>query len=266
MIIKKVLLDDNDENVYLHAIIADKTLEYTRSAILIIPGGGYGRVCSDREGFPVANAFMPYGYNAFVLNYSTLSASKKTFPSQLIEASIAIKHIKDNAQEYGIDPDRVFVVGFSAGGHLAGSLGTMWDKKEIYDAIDMPFGYNKPKGVMLIYPVIYDHLGSFINLLGVENPSKDQLDKVRIDNNVKENSSPAFIVHGEADDLVPVQNSLSLAYAYADKKIPFELHVYPNAVHGMALANKITWNGLDVLLDPAFAKWVENAAAWAEGI
>ena len=123
MIFKKIQLDKDDENIYLEAYIADKTEGFTRNAILVIPGGGYGSVCSDREGEPIAMAFMPYGYNAFVLHYSVASVNKRTFPSQLIEASKAMKHIKDNAKEYNIDPERVFVTGFSAGGHLAATLG-----------------------------------------------------------------------------------------------------------------------------------------------
>ena len=136
MIYERILMDKNDENAYLDCYVADKKENYTRKAILIIPGGGYGMV-SDREGEPIAMAFMPYGYNAFVLNYS---CKKFPFPTHLIQASKAMKHIKDNAEEYGIDAENVFVVGFSAGGHLAGSLATMWNNEEIYKEIDMPFG------------------------------------------------------------------------------------------------------------------------------
>ena len=143
MIYKKIILD---ESSYLEAYIADKTEQFTRKAILVIPGGGYAGVCSEREGEPIALAFMPYGYNAFVLHYSV--GRTKKFPAQLIEASLAMKHIKDNAEEYGIDKDEVYAVGFSAGGHLCATLGVMWNKKEIYDVADMEYGYNKPKGVM----------------------------------------------------------------------------------------------------------------------
>ena len=152
MLNKRVYLEGNNEDAYLDIYMADPIGEFTRKAILVIPGGGYGTVCSDREGEPIALAFLSHGYNAFVLHYSV--GSKKTFPTQLIEASLAMKHIKDNAEFYNVDPDKIFVTGFSAGGHLAGSLGIMWDKKEIYDVIDMPFGYNKPAGMMLVYPVV----------------------------------------------------------------------------------------------------------------
>ena len=101
MIYKKIILDEFDENVFLEAYIAESVGDFVRNAILIIPGGGYSTVCSDREGEPIAMAFMPYGYNAFVLHYS---AGKKAFPAHLIQASMAIKYIRDNAKAYNINP------------------------------------------------------------------------------------------------------------------------------------------------------------------
>ena len=136
MICKRVNFEGEGKNVYLDVYVANPLENAKRKAILVIPGGGYNFV-SDREGEVVAQAFMPYGYNAFVLNYSVASESEDLFPRQLIQASKAMKYIKDNADEFDIDPDKVFVVGFSAGGHLTGSLATMWDLKEIYDEIDI---------------------------------------------------------------------------------------------------------------------------------
>ena len=264
MIYKKVQLD---ESSFLEVYVADATKEFTRKAILVIPGGGYSFVCSEREGEPIGMAFMPYGYNAFVLHYSV---KEKPFPNHLIQASMAIKHIRDNAEAYNIDPDKVFAVGFSAGGHLAGSLGTMWHKDEIYEAVNMPYGYNKPNGVMLIYPVITGlgrtHNGSFINLLMTENPTEEQLKKVSIENNVDEKSSPMFIMHTSNDDAVNVRNSLVLAEELAKQDIKFELHIYPDAPHGIALANKITSGGFDRHENVAISKWIENAAVWADGL
>ena len=263
MITKRIMLDDS---AYIDAYLADKTEQYTRKAILVIPGGGYAGI-SDREGEPVAMAFIPYGYNAFVLHYSV--ARTKTFPTQLIQASKAMKHIKDNAEEYGIDKGEVFAVGFSAGGHLCASLGTMWNKKEIYEEIDMPYGYNKPKGVMLIYPVIsgvseYAHMGSLQNLFGTDTPSEEQLKEASVELCVNGESSPAYIVHAANDTCVPVENSLILAAEYSKHKVPFEMHIYPRGEHGFSLANKITWDGKPEFIQEENSKWVENAAKWAE--
>lgn len=268
MIYRKIALDAEDPEVYLEVFVAGKINGFTRKALLVIPGGGYGNVCAEREGEPIGAAFMAHGYNAFVLHYSV--AQKKLFPAQLIQASMAIKHIKDNAEEYNIDPEQVFAVGFSAGGHLAASLGVMWNLPAVYDAVDMPCGYNKPKGVMLIYPVITGmeekkrHLGSFVNLLGTENPTEEQLASCSIERHVHPEASPAYIVHTANDGLVPVQNSLLLADAYAEAGLTFELHIYPDAPHGMALGNAITAVNEPKFDNPCLAKWVENAVMWAE--
>ncbi len=266
MQIKRIQINDS---AWIDAYIADKTLEYTRKALLVIPGGAYERICSDREGEPIALGFMPYGYNAFVLHYSV--DGKKAFPAQLIEASFAVKYIRDNAEELGIDKDEIYAAGFSAGGHLAASLGTMWNKEEIYRQIDMPFGYNKPKGVMLIYPVIsgvseYAHMPSFENLLATSNPDKEKLKECSIELSVSESSCPAFIIHTLTDELVPVQNSLILADAYSKLNIPYELHIYPNGVHGFALGNKITWQGEEERVIRDNFDWIKMAADWADSL
>lgn len=271
MIIEKIYLEQGNENVYVDAYISDSISGLVRDAILVIPGGGYGNVCSDREGEPIAQAFIPYGFNAFVLHYSVTSVEKRAFPTQLIQASLAIKLIKDNAEKFNIDPDRVFVTGFSAGGHLCASIGTLWHKKEIYEAVQMPYGYNKPTGIMPVYPVIsgvedYASNGSFENLFVGKTPTREELYEVSLEKQVDERSAPAFIVHTAADALVNVKNSLAFATAYADNNIPFELHIYPEGPHGMALANEITKTNNDAFIDDAFAKWVEQAVRWTKRI
>ncbi len=266
MIYKKIQLDEKDKDIYLEAYVAEPVGDFVRKAILVIPGGGYGCVCADREGEPIALAFMAQGYNAFVLHYSV--ARKKPYPAQLIEASLAMGHIRDNAKEYNINPEKVFVTGFSAGGHLAASLGTMWHK--VSDKLDMPYGYNKPAGMMLAYPVIsgkeFGHMGSFYNLLCTDTPTEEQLFEVSIENNVDEKSAPCYIMHTSNDEAVNIKNSLVLAEAFADKGIKFELHVYPDAPHGVALGNEITKCGVAKWENPAIAKWIENAVFWAENL
>ncbi len=269
MIFKRIPLDEKFDNVYLDAYIADPTANYTRKAILVIPGGGYHKVCSDREGEPIALAFMAQGYNAFVLRYSV--DRQKVFPGQLIEASLAMKYIKDHAEEYKMDPNKIFVTGFSAGGHLAATLGTMWHIPEVYDATGMEYGYNKPAGMILCYPVIsgdpsISHPGSFINLLGKDDPTMEELKKVSIENNVDEKSVPMFVMHTSNDGIVPVKNALVIAEAYAKAGKTFELHIYPDAPHGAALGNAITANNNPKHDNPQIAKWIDDAAKWAKTI
>ena len=271
MIYKKIPLDENDKRAYLEVYVADEIPNFVRKAILVVPGGGYTEVCHVREGEPIAMAFMPHGYNAFVLHYS-VGSEGDIFPKQLLQASKAIKHIKDNADEYNIDPENVFAVGFSAGGHLVGTLGIMWDNREVNNALDMEFGYNKPKGVMMIYPVVTGinredaHMGSFINLIGKDEPTDEELIKYSLERHVNKNSSPAYIFHTYNDDLVPVKNSIYLAQAYVDAGVPCELHIYPDAPHGVALGNRITRCDIPKYENTAIAKWIENAVFWADNL
>ena len=268
----KIPLSPIDPEIYLDCYIADPVGDYIRKAILVIPGGGYGSVCSEREGEPIAMAFLPYGYNAFVLHYSV--GRKRPFPAQLIEASAAMKHIRDHAEEYTIDPEKVFVTGFSAGGHLTASLGVLWHRKEIYDQLDMPFGYNKPTGILPIYPVISREVqddmgciqGTFYNLLCNDSPTTEELDECSLEKHVDERSSPAFILHTSNDQAVPVAHSLRFANAYAAQNRQFELHIFPDAPHGVALGNAITRCQQPKWENAAIATWIEQAAAWADSL
>lgn len=268
MIHEKIMLEEDNDNAYIETYIADPIEGFIRDAVLVIPGGAYYNVCSDREGEPIALAFLAQGYNTFVLHYSVASVSDNTFPAQLKEASLAMKYIKDHAAEYGIHKDRVFAAGFSAGGHLAGSLGVLWKNKEVNEEIDMPFGYNKPTGVMLIYPVVSDlgHAGSFQNLFSTEKLTEEQLNKTCIDRNVTKDASPAFMLHTVDDAVVNVENTLSLAKAYTKAGVPYEMHIYPSGPHGVALGNEITKSGNPGWENAAIAKWVEHAVFWAKNI
>ena len=259
-------------DVWMDTYIAEPVKNFIRKALLIIPGGAY-EYCSARESEPVAMAFMPYGYNAFVLHYTVGIDSGRAFPTQLIEATLAIKHIKDHAEEYGIDPEELFVVGFSAGGHLAGAVATMWKSEAVRAAVDMPYGYNKPKGAMLIYPMTspdYSNCERYTKawgtLLGCENPTQEQLDSAAVEKHVDADSVPAFIMHTYTDPTVDVRNVMVLGKAYAEAGVPFEMHVFPEGPHGLSVANAITAMGRPHHINPRVAEWVRLAAAWAEDL
>ena len=240
-----------------------------RKAILVIPGGGY-HFCSDREAEPMALSYVAKGFNAFVLFYSLKERAK--FPEPLIDASLAVKFIKDHADEFCIDPEYVFAIGFSAGGHLAGALGTMWHEKCIYDAIDMPFGYNKVRGAVLAYAVIdggkYAHRGSIDNALGMEhseNADENLISDISIQNHVDERTVPMFLWHTATDTTVPVQNSLLLAKELADNGVRFELHVYPEGGHGFSLANDVVCSGVRHE-DPYVARWFDDSVHFLKSL
>lgn len=264
---ERIPLSQEDAEIYLEAYVPEQLKSFTRKAILVIPGGGYGQVCADREGEPIAHAFLPYGYCAFVLHYSV--GRKRPFPAQLIEAAMAMKHIRDHAKDYGIDPAEIFAVGFSAGAHLAASLGTLWRHPALREAIDADVGEIRPRGVMLIYPVItadpaIAHKGSFCNLFCTDTPTPELLDAVSLEKHVDAESSPAYILHTVTDQLVPVENSLVLARAYTEAGVPYELHIFPDAPHGVALGNAITAGTTEKWNNPAIAEWVRMACAWAD--
>lgn len=268
MEIKKIYLDES-KKAYLEAFICYPQKGFKRKGILIIPGGGYGEVCKDREGYPIADAFVSRGFNAFVLNYSVGMNNK--YPAALIEASKAMKHIRDNSEEYGIDKEKVFATGFSAGGHLCACLGTMFARKEIKDAIKgLEYGINKPYGIIPVYPVIsgvyHPHKGSFYNLLGTKEPTKEQLEYVSAELAVNEESSPAYIVCTSNDEIVPAYNSLIFTKAYLDIGKKAELHIYPDGPHGLALANEITSQGSEKFIRPDFEKWIDGAVFWANNL
>ena len=264
MLYLKIPLDDSDQSIFLEAFVPDKIGTFVRKAVLIIPGGAYKEVCCDREGEPIAQAFIPHGYAAFVLHYSV--DRKKAFPGQLIEAAKAIAHIKDHAQEYGIDADQLFVTGFSAGGHLAACTGILWKHSAIYEALDVPYGYIRPKGMILIYPVINEQFFSFCNLLCTDSPDKNQLETVQLDRHVDADTVPAFIMHTANDQICPVSNALMLSNAMSVAGIPFELHIYPDAPHGIALGNAITAGNVQKHNNAAIAQWIDLAANWAKNV
>lgn len=266
MLHETISLHDNFPEANLISYVIDNSQELQappRRAILILPGGGYGFL-SDREGEPMARLFMAAGMNAFVLKYGVKGNS--LFPRPLIQASLAMKHIRDNAQKYNIDPDHVYVIGFSAGGHLAASLGTLWHRSDLLAGYDIPYGINKPTGMILSYPVIssgqYAHKGSFYNILGTNTPTEEQLKLYSIELVADEKAAPAFIWHTYSDKTVPVENALLMASALREHKVPFELHIFPEGPHGIALSTDETSKGKIEWANPHVANWTKLVTEW----
>lgn len=265
MKIETIFLRPEDEKITLTTYISDPSAELNlppRPAIVVLPGGGY-QFLSDREGEPIVKKFLSEGFNAFLLRYSIREDA--VFPRPLVDVSRAIVHIRENAEKYNVDPERIFVVGFSAGGHLCASIGTLWHEDYAKASPDMPIGANRPTGVILSYPVItageFAHRGSIESVVGTKTPTEEQLRAVSLEYHVDENTVPAYIWHTTTDTCVPVQNSLFFASELAKHKIPFEMHIFPNGPHGLSLARPETNQGRPCD-QPEVAQWIDEAIDW----
>ena len=206
----------------------------TRPAMLILPGGGYA-YCSSREADPVAMQFLQAGYNVFILYYTC--RGQESQPAlrwqPLIDAAGAILHIRKNAVRFHIDPAKVAVCGFSAGGHLAASTAILWDAAPVQKALGITAEEARPDAVVLGYPVITSgiktHGGSIANLAGDDTALQAIFS---LENQVRGDLPPFFIWHTVADQAVPVENSLLLASALTENHVPYELHLFTHGGHG----------------------------------
>lgn len=230
-----------------------------RPAVLVCPGGGYGFM-SDREGEPVALWFASKSYAAFVLDYTIFAKH----PVPLTEACLAVAYIRENARSLGVDPDRIAAIGFSAGGHLVGTLATLYADECIKAALGDHAKNARPDAVILSYPVvtmgIETHGGSRDIITGGD---PELLDKLSVQKQVRGDSVPAFIWHTHDDDCVPVENSLMLAEAYRRAGVPFALHIFEKGWHGISLVNAEVQNGTEA--EKALrhiGKWIELAYDW----
>ena len=257
-----------EHEIELHTYVEEG--KSNKDAVLIFPGGGYAMLSTDREGVAIANAYYERGFNAFVLHYAV--GAKHKYPSHLIDASFAITYLKKNSDKLGIDPERIFTVGFSAGGHLSGSMAILHKDPEVLAYLGIEKGDNKPCGSILAYPVVSanvdTHEGSFVMLAG--KPfcaiTPEEKKKLSIEDNVDEDSAPVFIWHTSNDSCVPVLGSLKLAEAYYSIGRAVTLHVYPYGPHGIALANEETSCGNSEWVQPLAQGWVDESVRWIKAV
>ncbi|MCR5106583.1 MAG: alpha/beta hydrolase [Lachnospiraceae bacterium] len=232
-----------------------------RPLVLLCPGGAYF-FTSDRESEPLALTFLNTGCHAAILNYSVRPAR---YPVALKEVAASMIYIREHADEFNIDADKIILQGCSAGGHLAASYCCLWDRELLSDKKDISI--LKPNGLILCYPVItsgeYAHRGSFENLLGEENCNNtEMLDMLSLEKRAGAQVPNTFIWHTFEDESVPVENSLLFAQALSRAKVRTELHIFPEGGHGLSLANEITLGRSGKELQESCQKWPLLAAEW----
>lgn len=224
------------------------------TAVIVAPGGGYGNLALNHEGRQVANWFNAQGVAAFVLRYRL--GPKYRHPIPLTDALRAVRLVRSRAGEFNVRADRIGFMGFSAGGHLASTVATLFEAGSDAAADPVDRMSSRPDFVILGYPVItssgpYVHAGSFRNLLG-DAPAPDLLAGLSTDTRVTANTPPTFLFHTNADRAVPPENSVLFYMALRKAGVPAELHIFEPGAHGVGLA----------MNDPVLAAWPPLLSQW----
>ena len=236
----------------------------TGASVVICPGGGYGFLAVDHEGKEVAQWLNSLGITGVMLKYRL--APKYHHPAMMNDVNRAIRTVRARASEWGLDPKKVAVLGFSAGGHLASTAGTHYDAGKPDSADPIERVGSRPDRMILVYPVIalatpFGHSGSKKNLLG-DNPPKELLESLSNETQVTSDTPPTFLAHTNADAGVPAENSLMFALALRKAKVPVELHLFEKGTHGLGLGSG--W-GERIAPEPSFQAWPGLCATWLKG-
>lgn len=222
-------------------------------AVIVCPGGGYSHR-AEHEGEPVARWLNQLGFSAFVLNYRV---APYRYPYPIMDGRRAVRLVRYHAGQWKVNPNRILILGFSAGGHLAAMVGTHFDTgdKEAADPVERIS--SRPDAMILCYPVItldtYTHRGSVSNLLG-KKPDPGSLEYLSGEKNVTPDTPPTFLWHTADDAAVPVENTLQFVSALRQHEVPFAVHIFPSGRHGLGLAEE----------NPEVAVWKELCARWLQ--
>ncbi|MCB1227502.1 MAG: alpha/beta hydrolase [Verrucomicrobiales bacterium] len=230
------------------------------TAFVVCPGGGYGGLAVDHEGDQIAQWMVARGVTAFVLHYR-LGSKGYHYPVQLIDVQRAIRWVRHHAADYGIDPDRLGIIGFSAGGHLTSMAATLFDERPegmTNDAIDQESA--RPTVACPTYPVIhmtgpFHHAGSRKNLLGPRAEEEELANFLSTQNRVTEKTPPIFLFQTTEDTVVPAENAVSFYLACRAHGVPAEMHVFEPGRHGVGFA----------LNDPVLHPWSDLLETWLRG-
>lgn len=232
------------------------------SAVVVCPGGGYGHLAMDHEGKQVAEWLNGFGVSAFVLKYRI--APRYHHPAPLQDAQRALRTVRARAEQWKVDPKRVGILGFSAGGHLASTAGTHFDsgRPDAEDPVERQSC--RPDFMVLVYPVIslttrYCHKGSRRNLLGAK-PDAKLVESLSNEKQVTPQTPPTFLIHADGDRGVPAENSILFYLALRKAKVPAEMHVFDKGYHGFGLATPDRARGHESL-----GTWPELCRKWMAG-
>ncbi len=229
----------------------------TRTAVIVVPGGGYGHLAMDHEGQQIAAWLNSLGVTAFVLKYRN-NESGHQHPVPMMDGQRAVRTVRARCREWGVDADRIGVLGFSAGGHLASTLATHFDGGDSQAAAATDRVSSRPDFLILCYPVItmtekYMHRGSHDNLIG-KTPDEALARSLSNELQVTPETPPTFIFQTNEDKTVPAENCVSFYLALRRAGVPAELHIYQNGRHGLGLAKEI----------PGTSDWSERCHEWME--
>lgn len=260
-------ISHDDSNIatyttYIHEVYPTQQNVIARPLVIICPGGAYNHL-SVREGEAVALKMCDLGLNAVILRYSFLP---NVYPCALYELASLVALARKNADEWHIDPHKIILGGFSAGAHLAASLGTMWKDGFITDALGLSYDDIRPDKLLLCYPVLtsgeFAHQNSFRSLLG--SRYDELIESMSLENHVSADTPECFIWHTFEDSSVPLENSLMFAAALRRAGVRFEYHVFPFGKHGLALATEET-NTIDgTSMQLECSVWPQLFATWLE--
>lgn len=232
--VHEIICLNQERNVYMERFQLSNAEELSnierRPTMVVLPGGGY-QFHSERESEPVALAYMAQGYNAFILHYSV--AEHATWPNPLNDIEQALKMIRDNAENWQVDPDKICTIGFSAGGHLSVAVSSL--------------GKERPNAQIVGYPAVTEETAKMVPTPGLPGLIKT----------IDTSTAPTFIFSTMEDELVPVENSIQLIDALNKAGVPSEIHIFKRGCHGASLATPHISNGLKQFIHPEIQPWFE---------
>ena len=264
MLYKQINYTD-DGRVNLQTYIPER-LKTTkpRPAMIACPGGAWTHL-SPNEGEGVALTFVKEGFAAFVLNYSVGDYSE--FPNPLIEISWAIRTVREHAEEWNIDPDKIAISGYSAGASVCSMSATQWMDPVITDKLGGISELYKPNAAVLAYgcndlSTIFDNQEDDLTIPKPGKITADRTPNIDVINYVTRDTAPIFFYHCRYDKYVPVKNTWLLAEKLDELKLPFEMHIFNTGRHGMSVNNRVTHDREDI--DPSVTQWVPLCVSWLD--